>query len=332
MYVGPGELALLDRSEPRPDPGQVVVEVAHYGICGTDLLMWSGGLARVRPPVIVGHEFCGVVADNGDCAEVPVGQRVAVEPLLSCETCPTCRSGASHVCERLRILGVDADGAAARYVSVPATRLHPLPDSLSLRDAALTEPASVAVHMVRRSGTRVGDRILVVGGGPIGALVASVCRTAGAAMVVVSEPNETRRALIAGIGIDTFDPVTDDRQRLLDRVDGSGFDVVFELTGVAAGLASTAAFARPQGTILLGGLPHGDLPFPVSAAVTKELTLVGARVYRSDDMANAVRLLAQGAIAADALITREVPLFDAVADAYPRLRDGRNDMKILVTP
>lgn len=331
IYAAPDELRLTDIPVPRPGEGEVLIEVGHVGICGSDLLVWGGGLDRVRPPVVLGHEFCGTVADPNGCAGVRAGQRVAVEPLLSCGECLACRSGHTHVCRTLRVIGVDVDGAAARYVRAPASRLHTVPDGVSLRDAALTEPTSVAVHMVRRSGVGAGDRVLVLGGGPIGVLVALVARTNGVADLVVSEPNARRRDRLAGFGIETFDPAAG-VDALLDRTDGEGFDVVFEVAGVAATLAAAPRLARVRGTILLGGLPHHPVAAPFATAVMREQHLVGSRVYESRDMADAVELIATGRIPVAGLVTREVPLDNAIQDAYEVLRAGRDELKILVTP
>ncbi|WP_162606291.1 zinc-dependent alcohol dehydrogenase [Jiangella asiatica] len=345
VYTGPGELSVADRPAPRPGPGEVVVDVSHVGICGSDLLIWAGGLDRVRPPVVLGHEFSGVVTDPNGCPGVAAGDRVVVEPLLACGECGACQAGQRHVCRRLRLIGIDVDGAAAAYVAVPAARLHRVPDRLSLRDAALAEPTAVAVHMVRRAGVGVADRVLVVGGGPIGALVAAVCRVAGAATLVVSEPNTYRREFLADLGFCTHDPAAqpggadlaalaggdgDGRDAAGRAVDG--FDVAFELTGVPAGLAAAVGATATHGTVLLGGLPHGPVPVQVAEAVFKELSLVGSRVYTSADMADAVGLIASGAVPAGRLVTREVALPDAVDGAYESLRAGRDDMKILITP
>lgn len=331
-YTAPGELRLVDVPVPRPGAGEVLVEVAYVGICGSDLLVWDGGLDRVRPPVVLGHEFCGTVVDANGCVGVRDGQRVAVEPLLSCGQCLACRSGHGHVCRVLRVIGVDVDGGAARYVKAPANRLHPVPDGVALRDAALTEPTSVAVHMVRRSGMGPGDRVLVLGGGPIGVLIALVARTQDVGDLVVSEPNARRRDRLAGLGVDTFDPGAAGVETLLDRTDGEGFDVVFEVAGVAATLAAAPELARVRGTILLGGLPHHPVAVPFATAVMREQHLVGSRVYESGDMADAVGLIAAGRIPVTRLITREVPLEDAIEDAYEVLRAARDELKILVAP
>ena len=332
VYSAPGELSLAERPSPRPRVGEVVVEVAALGICGSDLLIWSGGLERVRPPVTLGHEFSGVVTDANDCEGVAEGDRVAVEPLLSCGECAPCRSGNYNVCVRLGLIGIDVDGAAARYVAVPAHRLHKVPDKLPLREAALAEPSAVALHMVRRSGVTSADTVLVLGGGPIGALVACICRAEGVQHLVVSEPNASRRELLDSLGFATFNPETQPLQQLIDALPGDGFDVSFELTGVGPALTTAVEATRVQGTILLGGLPHAPLPLAVARAVMKELTLRGSRVYRSDEMRVALQLLAKGDIPAGRLVTREVSIADGISEAFEVLRDSRDDMKILVVP
>lgn len=332
-YTGPGSLKLLDRPEPRPAPGEVLVAVAAAGICGTDLLIWEGGMSRVRPPVTLGHELSGTVVDPNGAPGVASGDRVAVEPLLECGECAPCRRGDYNVCARLGLIGIDADGAAAPLVAVSARRLHRVPDSLPLRHAALAEPTAVALHMTGRSAAGPGDAVLVVGGGPIGALVASVCRAQGVKRVIISEPNETRRAMMSGLGFETFDPSAAPAGQLAAlSPQGDGYDVTFELTGIPAGLSAAVEATRIQGTILLGGLAHAPVPFPSAPAVMKELTLRGARVYRSAEFAGALRLLAAGEIDAERLVTRTVPLARGIGDAFGALKASRDEMKILIEP
>lgn len=330
VYKGPGQLELTERPVPSLHPGHVLVKVFYIGVCGTDLLIWKGGLPRIIPPVVLGHEFSGTVVDPNGVAGVSEGDPVVIEPLLSCGTCWACRHGHPHVCRSLRLIGIDVDGAAAEYVSVPAEKLHPTPQGLSLRDAALAEPLSVAVHMVRRSAAGLGDRVIILGGGPIGALVAFVCRDAGVAEVVVSEPNESRRGLLASMGLEALD-LGDDLTTVLDRTDGEGFDVVFELAGVEATMLQATDLARVRGTILLGALPGAPLGARVASAVTKEQNLTGSRVYESRDMEHALRILAAGRVPSEELVTREVDLTEAIPRAYEALRTRRDEMKILLT-
>ena len=328
-YRGPDDLAVVDRPVPTASASEALVEVAALGICGSDLLLWSGGFERVTPPVVVGHEFSGTVVAAVE--GFPAGSRVVVEPLLNCGVCAPCRRGDENVCVRLRLLGIDVDGGAAPFVVAPVHRLHAIPDTLDLQHAALAEPTAVAVHMWERSGAQPSDSIFIAGGGPIGALVASVARAKGAARIVVSEPNPSRRALLERLGFEVLDPIGGSLGELLGSLDAGadGFDVAFELTGVGAGLQSAIEAVRVQGTVLLGGIPHDDPPFPGARAVLKELEIRGARTYRSSNVEEAIRLLAVGAVD-PSIITRVVPLERGVSDAFEALRSARDEMKILV--
>jgi 2-desacetyl-2-hydroxyethyl bacteriochlorophyllide A dehydrogenase len=332
VYLGPDALELEEMAAPVPEPGETLVRIKYAGICGTDLHLWHGEMTAVRPPVIVGHELVGEVVEDttGQYAD---GQRVAVEPLLVCGVCRACREGASHVCRNLRVQGVHANGGAAELLCTPTHRLHPIPDSLSWEAAACTEPASVAVHMVRRAGVELGDTVLVLGGGPIGLLVASVARAAGARRVLVSEVSQSRLALCRRAGLETIDAAQDDPVEVIrDITDGEGADVVVEAVGHPATVAQMVAACRVRGRILIGGIGGAPNPVDLAAVVFKEVTLVGSRVYESRDMATALQLLGSGALNVDGLVTRTVPLVDAVSEGYQRLRDSRDEMKVLLEP
>jgi 2-desacetyl-2-hydroxyethyl bacteriochlorophyllide A dehydrogenase len=332
VYIGPEQLELEEMARPIPEPGETLVRIKYAGICGTDLHLWHGEMTAVRPPVVVGHELVGEVVED-TTGRFQAGQRVAVEPLLTCGTCLACRSGASHVCRTLRVQGVHANGGAAELLCTPTHRLHPIPDSLSGEAAACTEPTSVAVHMVRRAGIEVGDTVLVLGGGPIGFLVASVAKAAGARRVLVSEVSQPRLGLCRTAGIESIDASQADPISVIrDLTDGEGADVVVEAVGHPATVAQMVPACRVRGRILVGGIGGAPPPVDLAAVVFKELTLVGSRVYESRDMATALELLGRGAITVDGLVTRTVPLENAVQDGYQRLRDSRDEMKVLLAP
>jgi 2-desacetyl-2-hydroxyethyl bacteriochlorophyllide A dehydrogenase len=332
VYIGPEQLELEEMAAPVPEPGEALVRIRYAGICGTDLHLWHGEISAVRPPVVVGHELVGEVVED-TTGRLAAGQRVAVEPLLVCGTCRACRDGASHVCRSLRVQGVHANGGAAELLTTPTHRLHPIPDGLSWEAAACTEPTSVAVHMVRRAGIEVGDTVLVLGGGPIGFLVASVARAAGARRVLVSEVSQPRLELCRRAGIETIDAGRADPVEVIrDLTEGEGADVVCEAVGHPATVAQMVAACRVRGRILVGGIGGAPSPVDLASVVFKELTLVGSRVYESRDMATALSLLGSGALNVDGLVTRTVPLENAVVDGYQRLRDSRDEMKVLLAP
>lgn len=332
VYIGPDQLELSEMAPPVPEPGETLVRIKYAGICGTDLHLWHGEMTAVQPPVIVGHELVGEVVED-TTGRFEEGQRVAVEPLLVCGVCRACREGAPHICRNLRVQGVHANGGAAELLATPTHRLHPIPDGLSWEAAACTEPTSVAVHMVRRAGVELGDTVLVLGGGPIGFLVASVARAAGAGRVLVSEVSQPRLAFCRQAGLETIDSRQADPIAVIrDLTGGEGADVVVEATGHPACVAQMVPACRVRGTILVGGIGGAPPPVDLAVVVFKELTLVGSRVYESRDMATALHLLGSGALDVDGLVTRTVPLVDAVQDGYQRLRDSRDEMKVLLAP
>lgn len=330
VYAAPGELELRDVPEPVPGAHETVVDVAYTGICGTDLLVWHGGLTRVQPPVVLGHEFVGRLADAA--GELPPGAPVAVEPLLECGDCWACRNGCRHVCRRLRLIGVDVDGGAAARVAVPVDRLHPLPADADLHTFALTEPTAVAVHMVRRAGVTGGEKVAVIGGGPIGALVALVCRAQGVADLVLFEPNQARAELLRRLGLDVVDPTVADAPgaAVAQRTGGEGFDATFEVSGQPGGIAVAPEVTRVRGTVLVGGLFHEPPRVPLPTVTFREQTLVGARVYTSADVRAAIELLASSSLPTAELVTHETTLADAVEAGFQHLNSDRSDMKVLI--
>lgn len=332
VYTGPDRLELHDLDAPDPAEGETLIRVRHVGICGTDLHLWQGEMTTVRPPVVVGHEIVGEVVED-TTGRFESGRRVAVEPLLVCGACRACREGAAHVCRNLRVQGVHADGGATELLATPTHRLHPIPDTLSWEAAACTEPAAVAVHMVRRAGVQLGDTVLVLGGGPIGLLVASAAHAAGAGRVLVSEVSRARLALGRQAGLEMIDARERDPVAVVrELTGGEGADVVVEAAGHPATVAQMIQACRVRGTVLVGGIGGFPPPVDLATAVFKELTLVASRVYESRDMAAALRLLAAGALPGELLVTRIVPLAEAVEDGYARLRESRDEMKVLLAP
>ena len=337
VYTGPDQLGVEDVPVPEPAAGEALVRVRYVGICGTDLHLWHGENPTVQPPVIIGHEVVGEVAGvdgaEGEAARFAPGDRVAIEPLWSCGQCRACREGHGHVCRRLRVLGVHANGGAAEYMHVPLARLHRIPPELSWEVAACTEPTAVAVHMARRAEIQLGDVVLVLGGGPIGFLVAQTAHAAGAGRVLVSEVSGPRIELCRRAGLEVIDArSTDPIEAILELTGGEGADVVVEAVGHPSTVAQMARSARVRGTVLVGGLAAGQPPVDLLTVVFRELRLIGSRVYESRDFAAGLALLATGAIDVSSLVTRIVPLEDAVAGAFEPLRDSRAEMKVLLAP
>ncbi|HEY0537773.1 MAG TPA: L-idonate 5-dehydrogenase [Actinoallomurus sp.] len=328
---GAGDLRVDEVDPVAPEPGQVAVDVAFGGICGSDLHYYHDGRVgdfQVVEPMILGHEVSGRVALAGDDADTPPpGAPVAIHPATPCDDCRECREGRRNVCARTRYLGSAArvphvQGGFAQRIVVPAGQVRPLPPGVPLRLAALAEPLSVALHAVRRAGEVRGRRVLVTGAGPIGCLVVAALRQAGAAEIVVSDLVDEALALATRVGATTAVRAGD--QGAWPEV----ADVAIEASGAPAGLADCVRTVRRGGTVvMLGMLPPGEVGFVASTVITRELDLVGS--FRFDtEFDTALALLASG-LDVEPIITHTVPLTDARA-AFDLAGDRTSASKVLL--
>jgi (R,R)-butanediol dehydrogenase/meso-butanediol dehydrogenase/diacetyl reductase len=314
-----------------PGPGEVELAPAYVGICGTDLHVFHGDMdARVTAPAVIGHEMSGRVLRVGsDVRGWQPGDPVTVMPLRWDGTCPACVKGNRHVCQNLDFIGIDSPGAMQQRWTVPASTLIRLPDDLRLDHAALVEPTAVAVHDVGRADIRRDERVVVVGGGPVGILIALVARAKGADVRLV-EISDHRRQLAAALGLITWNPIADDVSELVRQwTEDAGTDVSFEVSGAAAGVQTAVDVLAVRGRLCLIAIHPRPREVDLHRFFWRELTLIGARLYDRSDFEEAVRLVADGTIPADALISRIVPLADAPA-AFEALEAGGKVMKILV--
>jgi len=316
VWQGGDKVEVADVAPPQRSPGRGLVEPAYVGLCGTDVHICRGEHPRARPGLIIGHEIVGRLAESAGHLEV--GSPVLVNPLLPCGSCVACRRGRAQVCERLRLIGIDEQGGAAELLSVPVGQLVPLPSALDLRWAALLEPLSVAVRALRRGGVRFGDRVHVVGAGPVGLLVAGCARLSGAALVTVSEPVHLRAQRAASLGFALGDP---------SAPDGAA-DVVFDCTGHPSVSASVLQWAASGGAVVIVGAYPGLVEVDLQEVMFRELTIVGTRVYTSDDVGAAIELIAAERLDVSPLVTAVVPLDEGPA-AIQRLR-ACTELKVLL--
>lgn len=318
---------------PDPAPDQAVVAVTYGGVCGSDLHYWRDGAVGesiLRAPMVLGHEIVGVVARAAaDGSGPPAGTPVAVHPATRRPTDVRFPADRPNLSPGISYLGSAArfphtQGAFARTVNLDSSMLRPLPARLDLRTAALTEPASVAWHAVHRAGDVAGKRVLVVGCGPIGALVVAVAKRAGAAEIVAVDLHEYPLAIATAVGATSTLPAGD--TAALAAVDA---DVVVESSGSHQGLAAAIRGATRGGTVVLVGmLPTGDQPVPISLAITRELTLTGS--LRFDDEIDAVvAALADGSLVVDPIVTHTFPVTDAL-QAFAVAADPSVSGKVLL--
>jgi 2-desacetyl-2-hydroxyethyl bacteriochlorophyllide A dehydrogenase len=330
VFTGPRSLKLEERSAPKKNPGEMLLEVQRAGICGTDLRIFQGHMRdRVGNARILGHEMAAVVKETSPEGEFNMGDRVVVEPTIFCGNCPPCRRGSTHVCKNLRLLGIDQDGAFQQFLIVPPNRLHKLPDAVSDDHAVMIEPLSVAVHAVRLSSLRAGETVTVIGAGTIGLLIAMLAGKAGA-KVAVLETNPYRRDLARQFHFETCDPKERDAgQFILDFTSGTGADVVFEVSGSGQGARVMTSLAAIQGRVVIVGIHDNEIPTNLFHVFFKELSFQGVRAYASCDFKEAIRLIFSGEINPAPFFSRHYPL-ENIHEAMEFALSGAPVMKILI--
>jgi 2-desacetyl-2-hydroxyethyl bacteriochlorophyllide A dehydrogenase len=320
-YRGRGTFAVEQRDPSAPGPDEVRIAVAYTGICGTDLHIYHGTMdQRVHAPAVIGHEMSGRIAALGSqVTGWAIGDPVTAMPLRWCDECAACRRGYRHICHRLDFVGIDSSGSMQESWTVPASLLVRLPEHLPLTHGALVEPTAVAVHDVRRALIEPGEKVVVVGGGPVGLLIASVAVARGAQVLVV-EPDPGRRDLAGQLGLSTVDsPAAAARVDMW--TDGAGADVAFEVSGAAAGVSTAVAVLAARGRCVMVAIHSAPREVDLLQVFRRELTIIGARVYDREDFVAAVELLGAGVIPADILISRIVSI-DDVAEAFAALERG----------
>lgn len=330
VWAATDEVAYVDVPVPEVPAGWALVKVAYNGICGTDLSIVHGKHPRAKAPLVMGHEISGWVERAGATGSA-AGTLVTVEPLISCGKCKACRNGNSHVCRRLGLYGIDTDGGMAEYVALPPEVLHPVPDGVDPRMAALAEPLAVAVHAVARSGMERGDVVAVYGAGPIGVLTALVARHEGASEVVITEPSGWRREVAGRLGFTVVPDGVSIAETLELLTGGEGADTTFDSAGHPSVAAELAEVTRVHGRIVIVGVYKEPTALDLQAICFKEQSLVGVRVYTSADVTRAIELIAADALNLSAFPTKAFDLADTGA-AFAAATRGQDCLKVLVTP
>lgn len=332
VYVGDGALAVREVPVPEPGAGEVLVEISHCGICGTDLHLVRERIAR--PGSVLGHEWVGTVAALGEGVDGwRIGQRVVAGPAPGCGECRSCRRGRPSVClRRPPVDHLSFRGAFARYVRVDASRLVRVPDELSTRAAALAEPTAVALHAVNLSDVTPEDRVLLTGAGPVGLLILAVLRARGVHDVVVSEPAASRRVRALEVGAAGVALPEDLPPGPRGRPVARPFSVVFECSGRAAAAEAALDQLGFAGTFVFVGTGHERPRVDHNRVIILELTLLGAYNYDAGGFGPALELLASGALPVDALLHPDDVSLDGMGAVIERLAAGEIPGKVLVRP
>ena len=331
LWMGTESIEVKQVAKPQAGTGEALIKVAYGGICGTDLMIFLGRHPRAKAPMVMCHEFAGtVVASDGD-AFAP-GTPVAINPLLTCGQCYACKSGIPHVCANLGLVGIDSDGGFAEYAVVPLHTVKPVPDSLAMAEAALIEPLAVAVHAVRVSDLKVGDVTAVLGAGPIGILTAQVARLAGARQVWVSEQSPKRIAVARELGFDVIDVKEQSSvEVIMEATGGVGVPVVFETAGVQPTLNDAGQVARIGGQILQVGMPKSPPTIDMTPLLFREISRKPIRVYRDEDVEQAIAIASTGRLDLIKPVTHILPL-ERLEEGLHIAHEASDACKILLDP
>ena len=330
--------AYKDVPDPAFGPGEVLVAVKACGICGSDVHGMDGSSGRRQPPIIMGHEAAGLIAEVGAGVEGwKPGQRVTFDSTIYCGTCWHCRRGEINLCDNRRVLGVSCDeyrqdGAFAEYVAVPARILYALPDGVSFTQAAMVEALSVAVHGFRRTPLDLNDSALVLGAGNIGLLVLQVLKSVGCSPVIVADIDPARLELARKLGADLVINSKDMQvgQEVRRHV-ARGVDVAVEAVGIEDSLRDAVSALRKGGSLTVIGNLAPSAIFPVQAVVTRELNVNGSCASRGE-YPTCLDLIARGSVDVDALISASAPLVEGAAWFRRLYRGEPGLMKVVLKP
>lgn len=341
VYHAPGDIRVEDRPEPRPAPDNLVVRVRCCAICGTDIKIATIGNPRCHPPRIIGHEMVGDVVHVGsDVTGFAVGDRITLATTLACGSCDYCRLGLGNMCPNAKPISYDFDGAFAELLAVPPMALAggnavKVPDNVPDEHAALAEPLSCVINAQEIAGVKAGDRVLVLGGGPLGALHAAVAVALGAAHVMIVQRSEPRLSMLRKIaGIHVIDGGQEDVVEVVrERTSNLGADVVIVCAPNREAQERSINYARKGGAVsLFASLPKGDSDITLDSRAIHygELRVTGASDSRPEHVVRALELMASGKLDLSQMITHRLPLSD-IHQGF-ELMKSKQSLKVMVYP
>lgn len=330
VFTGKGKIEIRDIELREPEPNEVIIKVDCCGICGTDIHVYHGssGSVEVAPPVVLGHEYCGIVYKIGkDVKQFCEGQRVIVDPNLSCNTCHFCRSGQRHLCENLVGIGTAADGGFAEYTYAKEELVYAIPDNVTFEQAAFAEPISCSLHGIDLCNIEQGTNVAIIGGGTIGMIILQLAKNAGVNNLIMIEPVEKKRKLAKKLGADIcIDPFSTDVIDELAKSSVGNIDVVIECVGRADTVEMSVKIAGKGATVMWFGLVEADVTSSISQyeVFLKELT-IKASFVNPHTMLRSINLLEKKKLDVDCLVSKVIELNDlmTVFDDAELLKQGK---------
>jgi 2-desacetyl-2-hydroxyethyl bacteriochlorophyllide A dehydrogenase len=294
VWKGPRIMTLDEVAPAEAGPGEVLIRVGVVAICGSELSGYLGQNSLRVPPLVMGHEFAGTVVSLGSgVTGLPVGARVSVNPLISCDRCSVCRSGLANLCPERSLIGAHRSGAFAEHVAVPVSACHTLPPGMDLAMGALAEPIACAVRAVGLGGVGLGSRVLIIGAGPIGLLTAAVALRAGAGWVGITDTNPARLVVAKRWGVHSvIDPRNESAANAVrTQIDSGGVDVAIDAVGHAATRSEAVSSVHLGGRVVLVGLHQSEMALDGNFIVRNEIHMTGCFAYTPADFATACELL-----------------------------------------
>ncbi len=327
IMTNPGNIEFREIPRPIPQPDEVLIQVKRIGVCGSDIHVYHGLHPYTSYPVVQGHEVSGLVAELGkEVKGFSLGDKVVFMPQVTCGECYPCRHGLYHICDHLKVMGFQTNGAAQEYFPVPAELVLKLPESISIDQAAMIEPISVAVHALARYGSVDGLNVLVLGAGTIGNLEAQVAIAMGAKEVMITDISEYKLQKARECGIEHgINPQQEDLSHaLLNTFGPDKADLILECVGVQDTITQAVANARKGSTIIVVGVFGKKPVVDLGLVQDRELNLIGTLMYQKADYEHAIELVSLGKLRLDPMITHRF-VFANYVQAYETIEtsDGR---------
>ncbi len=334
VYEGEWQMPLREVGFPVPGDNEVIVQVKAAGICGSDVHGYAGVTGRRTPPIVMGHEFGGIVTEIGNqVADYAPGDRVVIQPLWTCGACESCRSGVPSLCLNRSGIGINTDGAFAEAVRVPRQLLRRLPAEMSWEQAAMVEPLAVSMRAVNRSPLKLMDTVVIVGAGTIGLLALVMAKLKGAGKIIISDLSAHRLELALRLGANVAVNVQDQDlvQVVRTHTDGVGVPIVIEAVGAAATVRQALSVVHPGGHITWIGNSQPEVTLNMQTIVTREITITGTYCY-NDEFERALQAIYTGRVQISALIERVAPLEEGPQLIHDLAKGTLEAVKVILVP
>ena len=333
IMTAPGVILFESAETPKPGKGQVLLRMAHIGVCGSDIHVYHGKHPFTSYPITQGHEVAGEIVELGEGVHtLKIGEKVTIQPQVVCQKCPPCRNGKYNLCEELKVMGFQTTGAASEFFAVDAAKVTPLPNGMTLVEGAMIEPLAVGVHAVNQAGGVEGKNIIVLGAGPIGNLLAQAAKGLGAAKVMITDISDFRLAKAAECGIDICvnTKEKDLGQEIAAHFGTDKADVIFECAGTNVTISQAITFSRKGSMIVIVAVYDAPPTVDLALANDKELCLNNTMMYRNEDYLGAIELVNAKKVKLAPLVTRHFP-FSNYKEAYEFIDANREiSLKVII--